>query len=90
MSWRNLSSSGLQRANKSVLIEAYLELSGQSGANSYAYPSTKANLLVEIEKLREKERDRLFQGRARRSSQPSLCEIPARKVNEWLRSLPKQ
>ena len=88
MSWRNLSGCGLKRAKKAVLVEAYLELSGQAGSDSYAYPSTKDGLLIEIEKLRENEREQMFQRRTIRRASESLCEIPAREVNEWLRSLP--
>ena len=88
MSWRNLSGAGLARSNKAVLLEAYIELSGQSESSTYASPATKAGLLMEIEKLRSNEREQMFRSAGRASVQPSLCEIPAREVNEWLRSLP--
>lgn len=88
MSWRNLSSLGLARAKKSVLIEAYIELTGQCDADECCYPATKRELLEEIEALREQERERIFREGSRKHVRASLCEIPASKVNEWLRSLP--
>lgn len=87
MSWRNLSSLGLRRAKKSVLIEAYLDLTGQDGDDAYSHPSTKAGLIEEIEHLREHEREQIFRDRGKTTVRADLCKIPAREINEWLRSL---
>lgn len=88
MSWKHLSRLGLERAKKSVLIEAYIDLTGQSGSDSYGYPGTKAGLLKEINRLLDEDLERLFRNRGSQPIRADLCDIPAAEVDAWLQTLP--
>jgi hypothetical protein len=81
-----ISSSGLESKKKAELKNHWKSMSGSVPNPSW----TKSDLISGIRKMIEAERERRFTDASKPKRAPSLCEITASEVNDWLKTLPRK